>query len=160
MIHLSFGVSERSTPSSFLFSLLFVFTRAFHWGIAINRYGILLHCFPVLSFLWVLVLWSECSFGGERGRPSYALLSSGFVWMLLSLCTLISIVSGLRDSFPFSSFSGSFLQRNRRKKWMCNCSGNCRNPEHTYSWCEQTQPLEWPSRGCFGMKQAHTKNVN
>lgn len=46
----------------------------------------------------------------------YALLSSGFVWMLLSVCTLISIVSGLRDSFPFSSFSGSFLWMVREKK--------------------------------------------
>lgn len=87
--------------------------------------------FPVLHFscVGVLVSWSESSFGGEGGKegrrgggkeggragirrnPSflYALLSSGFVWMLLSPCTLISIVSGLRDSFPFSSFSGSFL---------------------------------------------------
>lgn len=46
----------------------------------------------------------------------YALLSSGFVWMLLSLCTLISIVSGLRDSFPFSSFSGSFLRRKKEQR--------------------------------------------
>lgn len=87
--------------------------------------------FPVLHFscVGVLVSWSESSFGGEGGKdgrregmkeggragirrnPSflYALLSSGFVWMLLSPCTLISIVSGLRDSFPFSSFSGNFL---------------------------------------------------
>lgn len=53
------------------------------------------------------VLWG---WGGEEDRALYALLSSGFVWMLLSLCTLISIVSGLRDSFPFSSFNGSFLK--------------------------------------------------
>lgn len=71
-------------------------------------------------------------------RPFYALLSSGFVWMLLSLCTLISIVSGLRDSFPFSSFSGNFLRGIKRKqrRGCVICSmwtfqlGNDRNLKH------------------------------
>lgn len=113
----------------------------------INRYGVFFINSTIFqrvsSFLWVLVSWSEWSFGGGWGRRVrglggaggradqpvfffcccrrfvfcfYALLSSGFVWMLLSLCTLISIVSGLRDSFPFSSFSGSFLRTAREKK--------------------------------------------
>lgn len=80
------------------------------------------------------------------GRPFYALLLSGFVWMLLSLCTLISIVSGLRDSFPFSSFSGSFLRERKKHRGGCGVrsmytfqKGNDENFKHTYNWCEQAK---------------------
>lgn len=83
-------------------------------------------------------------FWWREDRPFYALLSSGFVWMLLSLCTLISIVSGLRTSLPFSSFSGSFLQRQRNAqrgseiRSLCTSKlGHYKNLKHTYHYCEQ-----------------------
>jgi len=49
----------------------------------------------------------------ESCSLSYALLSSSFDWMM-SLATLISMVSGFKASFPFSSFSGSFLSEKKR----------------------------------------------
>lgn len=64
----------------------------------------------------LMFFWWWWRMGGDGAEPPYALLSSGFVRMLLSLCTLISIVSGLRDSFPFSSFSGNFLRRRRKRR--------------------------------------------
>lgn len=102
---------------------------------------------------------------GKGTDPLYALLSSGFVWMLLSLCTLISIVSGLRDSFPFSSFSGSFLRWKQRKEkkhrhFETSLLDNYRNSKHTYNKCEQTQTREWPPGGCVCMKQAQTLNAS
>lgn len=67
-------------------------------------------------FFFLILFLSFISFFVCMFVYFYALLSSGFVWMLLSLCTLISIVSGLRDSFPFSSFSGSFLRCQNKTK--------------------------------------------
>ncbi len=55
-------------------------------------------------------IWSEFVPAGIVSGLHYALLSSCFVWMLLSVWTLISIKSGFSPSLPFSSFSGSFLQ--------------------------------------------------
>lgn len=51
-------------------------------------------------------LQSKCSLFPPFKVQCYALLSSSFDWM--SLETLISIVSGFRTSFPFSSFKGNF----------------------------------------------------
>ena len=93
-------------------------------------------CFtPLFSLGFGLVIrmffWSH--------TPSfYALLSSSFVWMKLSPCTLISIISGLRDSFPFSSFSGSFLRGERkRNEFKITCITTAIT-KHIYNGCEWT----------------------
>lgn len=109
-----------------------------------------------------------------RGGPTlffslffYALLSSGFVWMLLSLCTLISIVSGLRDSLPFSSFSGSFLQGERRETGGKGTWGSWRHVlfpswvmtgTHTINVNRHRLECDHPE-DVFCMKQAHTVNA-
>ena len=131
---------------------IWYFTPLFSHVVVSLGFGLVIRMFfwwrggPTLFFLFFFLRFSFFSF-----LFFYALLSSGFVWMLLSLCTLISIVSGLRDSFPFSSFSGSFLWWRKKKnrtqskqnaqKWDLQhvhsaAFGNYRNLKCTYNLCE------------------------
>lgn len=127
MVHLSRQVSKRLTLTLFPFSFCY-----YYYFFCIYKCRTLGHWYKQKSYFTPLISSVEDSLGfglmilmffwwwwwrgGDGAEPPYALLSSGFVRMLLSLCTLISIVSGLRDSFPFSSFSGNFLRRRGRKR--------------------------------------------
>ncbi len=116
MRHLSLRVSKRLTLSSCLFSSYYLYL---HMPFIGHCYKQIWYFTPLFSSVVVSLgfgLVIRLFFWWRGDRPFYALLSSGFVWMLLSLCTLISIVSGLRDSFPFSSFSGSFLRLKGERK--------------------------------------------
>lgn len=98
-------------------------------SLARDLFSHVLVCFLIslLGFCCFGVLVARACPRSARQLLHYALLSSGVVCRLLSPWTLISIVSGLRDSLPFSSFSGSFLECERER-------------EHRYSAC-----LRWIS---------------
>lgn len=115
--------SERCITKQLLYSLsFFSYVHSFfvdppdNQSLARDLFGYVLVCFLIslLGFCCFGVWVARACPRSARQLLHYALLSSGIVCRLLSPWTLISIVSGLRDSFPFSSFSGSFLEKEKK----------------------------------------------